>query len=40
VGVAGEIAKDFLGSAKWALGVDDPFAVAQRRRTARTAGSR
>ena len=29
--VAGEIAQDFLRSAEWALAVDVPFAVAQRR---------
>src|ERR1700757_4589047 len=31
MGVAGEIAQDFLGSCKWALAVDHPFAVAQWR---------
>ena len=35
VGVAGEMAQDFLGSAKWALAVDHPFAVAQRRQVGR-----
>src|SRR6516225_8307238 len=35
VGIAGEIAKDFLGPAKWALAVDDPFAFAQWRQIGR-----
>ena len=35
VGVAGEIAQDFLGSAEWTLAVDDPFAVAQWRQVGR-----
>ena len=35
VRIASQIAEDFLGSAEWALAVDDPFAVAQRRQIGR-----